>query len=220
MCEHPDVWNVTDKTSLYVLQGRYEAILNHYKQWVQHVLSHLGGKRLAEADNKNIYIPEKADYNKKVMNFIQTYVLQPPVWMFNTTFTNKLEIDTSQEFDRFYEELMSEIIRSLWKVEKAEDACEGMLSVNEFLESMHEGLFVEWANKGLVSEAKHKVQILYVNKLCDLLNRSGKTTSSKLLVSVRQALNRIKKEGLEYSHRVSEPVARKRAMFLVDSIIF
>ena len=140
--------------------------------------------------------------------------------MFNTTFTNKLEIDTSQEFDRFYEELMSEIIRSLWKVEKAEDACEGMLSVNEFLESMHEGLFVEWANKGLVSEAKHKVQILYVNKLCDLLNQSGKTTSSKLLVSVRQALNRIKKEGLEYSHRVSEPVARKRAMFLVDSIIF
>lgn len=79
---------------------------------------HLGGKRLAEADNKNIYIPEKADYNKKVMNFIQTYVLQPPVWMFNTTFINKLEIDTSQEFDRFYEELMSEIIRSLWKVEK------------------------------------------------------------------------------------------------------
>ena len=220
LCEHPDVWNVTDKTSLYVLQGRYEAVLNHYKQWVQHVLSHLGGKRLAEADNKNIYIPEKADYNKKVMNFIQTYVLQPPVWMFNTTFTNKLEIDTSQEFDRFYEELMSEIIRSLWKVEKAEDACEGMLSVNEFLESMHEGLFVEWANKGLVSEAKHKVQILYVNKLCDLLNRSGKTTSSKLLVSVTQALNRIKKEGLEYSHRVSEPVARKRAMFLVDSIIF
>ena len=119
LCEHPDVWNVTDKTSLYVLQGRYEAVLNHYKQWVQHVLSHLGGKRLAEADSKNIYIPEKADYNKKVMNFIQTYVLQPPVWMFNTTFTNKLEIDTSQEFDRFYEELMSEIIRSLRKVEKA-----------------------------------------------------------------------------------------------------
>ena len=52
------------------------------------------------------------------------------------------------------------------------------------------------------------------------MNWSGKTTSSKLLVSVRQALNRIKKEGLEYSHRVSEPVARKRAMFLVDSIIF
>lgn len=37
LCEHPDVWNVTDKTSLYVLQGRYEAVLNHYKQWVQHV---------------------------------------------------------------------------------------------------------------------------------------------------------------------------------------
>lgn len=59
LCEHPDVWNVTDKTSLRVLQGRYEAVLEHYKQWVQHVLSHLGGKRLAEPDDENIYIPEK-----------------------------------------------------------------------------------------------------------------------------------------------------------------
>ena len=48
LCEHPDVWNVTDKMSLRVLQGRYEAVLEHYMQWVQHVLSHLGGKRLAE----------------------------------------------------------------------------------------------------------------------------------------------------------------------------
>ena len=220
LCEHPDVWHVTDKTSLYVLQGRYEAVLNHYKQWVQHVLSHLGGKRLAEADDENIYIPEKADYNKKVMNFIQTYVLQPPAWMFNKSFTHKLEIDASQEFDRFYEELMSEIIRSLRKVEESENACEDMLSVNEFLESMHEGLFVEWTDNVPVSEAKHKIQTLYVNKLCDLLDRSEKITSSKLLVSVMQALNRIKKEGLDYSNRVAEPVAKKRAMFLVNSIIF
>lgn len=220
LCEHPDVWNVTDKSSLHVLQGRYEAVLNHYKQWVQHVLSHLGGKRLAEADDENIYIPEKADYNKKVMHFIQTYVLQPPVWMFNKIFTNKLEVDTNRKFDRFYEELMSEIIRSLRNVEETENACEGMLSVNEFLENIHEGLFVEWTNNVPVSEAKSKVQTLYVNKLCDLLNRSEKITSSKLLVSVIQALNRIKKEGLDYSNRVTEPVAKKRAMFLVDSIIF
>ena len=133
---------------------------------------------------------------------------------------HKLEIDASQEFDRFYEELMSEIIRSLRKVEESENACEDMLSVNEFLESMHEGLFVEWTDNVPVSEAKHKIQTLYVNKLCDLLDRSEKITSSKLLVSVMQALNRIKKEGLDYSNRVAEPVAKKRAMFLVNSIIF
>ncbi len=74
LCEHPDVWNVTDKTSLRVLQGRYEAVLEHYKQWVQHVLSHLGGKRLAEPDDENIYIPEKADYNKKVMSFYTGFI--------------------------------------------------------------------------------------------------------------------------------------------------
>ena len=92
---------MTDKTSLRVLQGRYEAVLEHYKQWVQHVLSHLGGKRLAEPDDENIYIPEKADYNKKVMSFIQAYILQPPVWMFDEKLTAKLEINGSREFDRF-----------------------------------------------------------------------------------------------------------------------
>lgn len=218
LCEHPDAWKVTDKTSLRVLQGRYEAVLNHYKQWVRHVLSHLGGKRLAETEDENIYIPEKAAYNQKVMNFIQTYVLQPPVWMFDKTLTTNLEIDGSREFDRFYEELMSEIICSLQKVGETENACEDMLSVDDFLESIHNGLFTEWDDNVFVSDARYKVQLLYVNKLSKLLDRSEKVTSSRLLVSIMQTLNRMKEEGLDYSHRITDPVAKKRAMFLVDSI--
>lgn len=218
LCEHPDAWKVTDKTSLRVLQGRYEAVLNHYKQWVRHVLSHLGGKRLAETEDENIYIPEKAAYNQKVMNFIQTYVLQPPVWMFDKTLTTNLEIDGSREFDRFYEELMSEIIRSLQKVGETENACEDMLSVDDFLESIHNGLFTEWDDNVFVSDARYKVQLLYVNKLSKLLDRSEKVTSSRLLVSIMQTLNRMKEEGLDYSHRITDPVAKKRAMFFVDSI--
>lgn len=218
LCEHPDVWKVTDKTSLRILQGRYEAVLSHYKQWVQHVLSHLGGKRLAEAGDENIYIPEKAGYNQKVMNFIQTYVLQPPVWMFDKTLTTNLEIDGSREFDRFYEELISEIIRSLQKVGETENACEDMLSVDDFLESIYKGLFTEWNDNVSVSDARYKVQLLYVNKLSKLLDRSEKVTSSRLLVSIMQTLNRMKEEGLDYSHRITDPVAKKRAMFLVDSI--
>ena len=199
LCEHPDAWKVTDKTSLRVLQGRYEAVLNHYKQWVRHVLSHLGGKRLAETEDENIYIPEKAAYNQKVMNFIQTYVLQPPVWMFDKTLTTNLEIDGSREFDRFYEELMSEIIRSLQKVGETENACEDMLSVDDFLESIHNGLFTEWDDNVFVSDARYKVQLLYVNKLSKLLDRSEKVTSSRLLVSIMQTLNRMKEEGLDLS---------------------
>lgn len=220
LCEHPDVWNVTDKMSLRVLQGRYEAVLEHYMQWVQHVLSHLGGKRLAEPDDENIYIPEKADYNKKVMSFIQAYILQPPVWMFDEKLTAKLEINGSREFDRFYEELMSEMIRSLREVERTENVCEDMLSVDEFLESIHKELFAEWADNIPVSDAKYKVQLLYVSKLVKLLDRSEKITSSRLLVSIMQALNRIKEESLDYSHKITDPVAKKRAMFLVDSILF
>ena len=67
----------------------------------------------------------------------------------------------------------------------------------------------------LSSEAKHKVQILYVNKLyVDLLNCSDRQKDNlvEIIVSIRQALNRIKEESLEYSHKVTDPVAKKRAV--------
>ena len=128
--------------------------------------------------------------------------------------------DGSREFDRFYEELMSEMIRSLREVERTENVCEDMLSVDEFLESIHKELFTEWADNIPVSDAKYKVQLLYVSKLVKLLDRSEKITSSRLLVSIMQALNRIKEESLDYSHKITDPVAKKRAMFLVDSILF
>ena len=35
------------------------------------------------------------------MSFIQAYILQPPVWMFDEKLTAKLEINGSREFDRF-----------------------------------------------------------------------------------------------------------------------
>ncbi len=36
--------------------------------------------------------------------FIQAYILQPPVWMFDEKLTAKLEINGSREFDRFFYE--------------------------------------------------------------------------------------------------------------------
>ena len=80
--------------------------------------------------------------------------------------------------------------------------------------------FAEWADDAPVSDAKYKVQQFYVSKLAKLLDRSEKITSSRLLVSIMQALNRIKEESVAYSHRVTDPVAGKRAMFLADNILF
>ena len=95
-----------------------------------------------------------------------------------------------------------------------------IVDVDEFLESIHKELFAEWADNIPVSDAKYKVQLLYVSKLARLLDRSEKITSSRLLVSIMQALNRIKEESLDYSHKITDPVSKKRAMFLVDSILF
>ena len=59
-------------------------------------------------------------------------------------------------------------------MERTENVCEDMLSVDEFLESIHKELFAEWADNIPVSDAKYKVQLLYVSKLVKLLDRSEK----------------------------------------------
>ena len=203
ICAQPEAWRVADKVSLHVLQGRYQSIIQHYTNWVRHVLSHFGGKRLAGLENDNIYLPEKADYNRKALKFVQTYFLQPPVWLFNESLTTPLELNAAKELEHFYEGLMPDLIRSLRKVEESENACEGMLSVDEFLQGVHEGLFTERTDStsvdsALVDAAKHKIQALYVSSLLKLTENPEKVPSSRLLIAVRQALKKINNEkGIE-----------------------
>ncbi len=203
ICAQPEVWRVADKVSLHVLQGRYQSIVQHYTDWVRHILSHFGGKRLAGLDNDNIYLPEKADYNRKALKFVQTYFLQPPVWLFNESLTTPLELNAAKELEHFYEGLMPDLIRSLRKVEESENACEGMLSVDEFLQGVHEGLFTERTDSTsvdstLVDAAKHKIQTLYVSSLLKLTENPEKVPSSRLLIAARQALKKINNEkGIE-----------------------
>lgn len=203
ICAQPEAWRVTDKVSLYVLQGRYQSIVQHYTNWVRHVFSHFGGKRLAGLENDNIYLPEKADYNRKALKFVQTYFLQPPVWLFNESLTTPLELNAAKELEHFYEGLMPDLIRSLLKVEESENACEGMLSVDEFLQGVHEGLFTERTDStsvdsAFVDAAKHKIQALYVSSLLKLTENPEKVPSSRLLIAARQALKKINNEkGIE-----------------------
>lgn len=203
ICAQPEAWRVADKVSLHVLQGRYQSIVQHYTNWVRHVLSHFGGKRLAGLENDNIYLPEKADYNRKALKFVQTYFLQPPVWLFNESLTTPLELNAAKELEHFYEGLMPDLIRSLRKVEESENACEGMLSVDEFLQGVHEGLFTERmdstsVDSTLVDAAKHKIQTLYVSSLLKLTETPEKVPSSRLLIAARQALKKINNEkGIE-----------------------
>lgn len=220
LCVHPDIWKVTDKISLYVLQGRYKAITEHYLQWVNQVLSHLGGKRLADTEDKAIYIPEKAEYNRQVMKFLQTYVLQPPEWIFDKQFTSSLELNGKAEFEKLYPELISGLIRALQRVDETEKVCEGMLSTEEFLQSVHEALFAEWINNKSVSEIKFWVQQLYVEGLLELLSSPVKVTSSRLLVSVMRELRKIRDEALIYSSETSDTLSRRRVEALIKDISY
>ena len=218
LCEHPEVWKVTDKQSLHVWQGRYHSVITHYKQWVDHVLSHLGGKSISKDDSQQIYLPEKAAYNRKALLFIQNYVLQPPLWMFNEELTTKLEVDGGKELQKLYNELIPHLIHSLQRVDQTEHASEDMLSVKEFLQYIHEGLFAEWTNGEPVSKYKFSIQVMYVTQLSNLLKRSENISSSNLLINVMQALNQIKDEGLVYHEQASNATVQKQVMYLMDKI--
>ena len=219
LCQHPQVWNVTDKQSLYVWQGRYYSIITHYKQWVDQVMSHLGAKRPDKEDSQQIYLPETAEYNRKVLSFLQSYVLQPPTWMFNKELTNNLEVDGNKEFNKLYNGLMPKLIRSLKNVDQTEHASKDMLSVQEFLQYIHEGLFAEWASGEPVSESKFKIQDMYVTQLAKLLERSENISSTNLLINVMQALKQIKDEGITYHQQASNETVKKQVMYLTDKII-
>ena len=182
-------------------------------------MSHLGAKRPDKEDSQQIYLPETAEYNRKVLSFLQSYVLQPPTWMFNKELTNNLEVDGNKEFNKLYNGLMPKLIRSLKNVDQTEHASKDMLSVQEFLQYIHEGLFAEWASGEPVSESKFKIQDMYVTQLAKLLERSENISSTNLLINVMQALKQIKDEGITYHQQASNETVKKQVMYLTDKII-
>lgn len=218
LCENPKVWKITDMNSQYVYKGRYKSLIDHYKQWVQQVISHLGGITIEEVNQQQLYIPEETDYNRRVMSFIQEYVLNPPIWLFNQELTKMVKVDGKKEFETLYNNIISDLIKALHKIDQLELVSTNILSVGEYLHYMHDGLFSDWNEGEIVNEYKFHAQLLYITQLIKLLEDTEKTNSSNLLIKVMSELEQIKEDGFLYYNNIDNPIAKRQVAYLINKI--
>lgn len=216
LCQQRHLWKPTDRIALRVWQGRYRSMLDHYRQWVEHIYAHLGGKRIADINEDEFYISETAEYNRKVLDFIQSYVLNPPDWLFDKQLTECLEIDATHEFEQFYQQLLGGLLRALHRVDKVAGVQHEMLGSREFLQKMHHGLFDEWRVGATVGKMKQHVQKHYVEELMKLVVGQESVTSSELLSNLIEALQQIRKDALAYSLLTTDSASRFVARWIIE----
>lgn len=213
ICRRIDEWSPLDRISLRVWQGRYQSVLQHYLQWVQHVYEHLGGKTL-RVPNEEELSNESREYSHKVLNFIRSYVLNPPGELFDKELTNKLEIDVQQEYERCRKELIEGLVRAILRV----DQKGYYLTTGEVLKGLQKGLFEEWERGDTTPLLKRQMQISYVDRLMQLLDAENRIHSSELLIQVFGTLREIKTAAWQQSVRASDPIERSSARIIANRI--
>ena len=103
LCSQPAAWDCPDIQSLHVRQRRYQYMITMLTEWTKQMLMHLGGYTQDEAGRGIVW--EKADYNRKVIAYLQSYVLTPPEWLFDASWST-LELDRTTLARSFYDKMM------------------------------------------------------------------------------------------------------------------
>ena len=217
LCSQPAAWDSPDIQSLHVRQIRYQYMITMLTEWTKQVLMHLGGYTQDEAGKGIVW--EKADYNRKVIAYLQSYVLTPPEWLFEAQLVNRLELDRTTLARSFYDKMMPWITDRFADISRAQCAgTEGLLTLEEYVNSLHAALFSEWQKPATsVSELKFEAQRAYIDQLANYLQRSS-NHSSHVLALVTAECARLLQEAEAYAGQTPPGKDRGQALELIEKL--
>lgn len=219
LCGKDDIWVAKDVCSKTILKDRYKTMLSHYKQWVGHVFSHLGGKYKAPDGVDAVYIAEKAGYNRRVIEFIKRYVVNPPAYLFDNKFS-ALDIDVDKEFNDFSLALMSDLYIAVKKADLYQNSSADMITVKEILDEITAEMFSEWTKNEPTSKYKQAMQHLYVGKLLTICGSSENISSASLLSSAVANLIEIKNKALRVCNKSKDSLEVNHIQSVINRIRF
>lgn len=195
-----EIWQTQDAVARHVMKGRYEAIVSHYNNLIDHVLKHLGGY------TKNGYSPQDSTRfltyttqteSKRVIQFIKDYIGNPTDWLFNQEITIPLGIDIQNVVYDFYDRIASELTYRFIPIAKVEQSgLKDAYPLKAYITELHDIIFNEWSSDQDISDIRQIFQQCYIKKLCSIMQRSN-YVSSQVLINIHEELERIEKEGTE-----------------------
>lgn len=220
LCADTALWKPASQVDRYVLSDRYHAMTEHFQNWVRHIYAHLGGKRPMTDSTATLFRPEKEADCRRALDFICTYVVRPPHWLFSPSVIQPLDIKASEAFEKCYVPLINELIDALCKVDIASNAGTDMLTAQTFLERIRQDLFSEWRQGKFTDELRFRVQHLYIDGLIRLIHNPRQPISSRLLAAVVHSLRQIKTDGQTYFRQNTICENGKQIEAIIQSIPF
>lgn len=216
LCSQDATWTCPDMKSLLVRQRRYQYMITLLTEWTRQTLMHLGGYQQAETGDNIVW--EKADYNREVINFLQTYILTPPEWLFEHQLTEQLELDRTTLARDFYENTMRYITQRFANISRAQrSGASDVYTLEEYISDLHDTLFAEWQTASPVTDLKFEAQRAYINQLINCLQEDTQL-SSHVLAIVCAECDRLKLEAENYTRQMTPGKDRGQALELIEQL--
>lgn len=214
LCGQDSAWTCPDVRSLRIRQRRYTYILKMMTEWTKQTLMHLGGYQLNESDNTVTW--EKAVYTRRVLDFLRSYILTPPEWLFDRQLTERLELDRATTVRSFYENTMQWVTDRFADISRAQrSGSPDVLTLEDYLAAIHSSLFGEWQTLVSVSDLKFEAQRAYINRLAACM-RQGSDQSSHVLAAVCSEYARLQHEAKAYVQQMPPGKDRGQVLELME----
>ncbi|MDO4770836.1 zinc-dependent metalloprotease [Porphyromonas sp.] len=193
----PELWQPYDLYSLRVMQRRIRAMIQSLNQWGEHVVKYVGGCERTDIYGETLELaPISFEKMREATTFLTRYILQPPMWLFDQTRFDKLDLDVVKEAELLYDKIIPHITHRVEDIGSLQySGYEFSYTVAEYLTFLHTELFSEWGSRsdqGLHNRIKGIMQLSYVSSLIDILD---KTKNAIVRVEVWKELNRICDKG-------------------------
>ncbi|WP_292270723.1 zinc-dependent metalloprotease [Butyricimonas sp.] len=219
LMDMPEVWQVSDRQSYQVVKSRFLGMVRQYSLFVGHVLGDIGGKFVVEGDTGKVYDFVDAEYMRKVMDFLERYVLTPCDWLYRESVTTRIGEEAGVLMKSFYESTIATLMNKSVIVAQIEENVPGnTFTLTDYMEGVHRMIFSEWTENRHVSDVRYMIQTIFVSELKKKLSRKD-YLPSQVLVAYLEEVERIKREAEKYMLRL-EGKDRKRVAFLLASVEF
>lgn len=136
LCSLHHIWQPKTLLEQQIMHGRYISMVEHYCQWVEHVIAHFGGNRYVNG----LSVPETRDYCQKALRFLQRYVFTPPTWLFSHSLTESIRADRQAAMDKLYDGCMQALQHAFERMQKQLTNSKDVMTQDELMHEVEQTL--------------------------------------------------------------------------------
>jgi len=219
-------WTSTPGRGYDDLQEIYGELLSQWNRYVGHVITNIGGVqylRISSDQDGHVYRPVDREYQKKAMEFMNTYAFTTPDWLLDSNILRNIEhagaINRIQTLQGRHLAQVMNAARMIRLIEDEAFRGSEAYSVTEMLEDVRNGVWSELSRGSEIDVYRRSLQRSYLTHVHGLMESDNSSVhGSDIKALLRYELEQLKNQVERAEGRASDRATRVHLSDIAERI--